>query len=285
MPLALASCQGSAPSNHRGHVTARPTPSADPHTADPDPRHLALGDCFTADRTLTLIGATMPLAPVHIVPCTSRHDAEVYGRFTFYQGRLPYPSSEDLTDTAEGDCENLVTPYDMDSWTLSPTEVLARSLLPTRAEWAAGDQDIICYWTHRDGTSDVSLRRDRTTLDPDQYAYLDATDRPETALAQDPASQGENDLSSYQLWAGGMADSLTIEAQLLRRRTWPARARGPLDALLRRVDLLAGRWRDASEDSTRASIRRDTRALRSEDSVQQERAVRQALGLTATRAR
>ncbi|BBA97468.1 hypothetical protein RVR_3231 [Actinacidiphila reveromycinica] len=284
VPLALASCQGSAPSPHQRPTTAAPTPTPDPHTADPDPRHLALGDCFTADRTSLLSDGRSPLLGlVHIVPCTSPHDAEVYGRFT-YSGDSYLPAAK-LRDIGAYDCTNLTTVYDMDSWTVSPTRDLARSLLPTRAEWAAGDQDIICYWVARDGRSDVSLRRDETTLDPDQYAYLDAADRPESALAVDPASQGESDLPSYQLWAGGVADSLTTETQLLRRRTWPARARGPVDALLKRVDTLAARWHDASQDSTPASVRRDTRALVGEDSLPQERAVRQALGLATARAR
>lgn len=287
VPLALASCQGAAP--HHQHRTAAPTastPAPNPHTADPDPRHLALGDCFTADRTLTLIGATMPLAPVHIVPCTQPHTAEVYGRFTYYQGRLPYPAADKLTDVAEGDCENLVTAYDMDSWTLSPTVDLARSLLPTRAEWAAGDQDIICYWVPRGGSPTTTvLRHDKTSLRPDQYTYLDAADRPESALATTPRSQGEDDLSSYQLWAAGVADSFTTEAQLLDGHHWPASAQGPANALLQRVRALAAQWRDASESASPTGIKRTTHTLQGENSVPQERAVRQALGLATTRAR
>lgn len=287
VPLALASCQGSAPHHPQRRVTrAATTPAPNPHTADPNPRHLAVGDCFTADRTLTLIGATMPLAPVHIVPCTQPHIAEVYGRFSYYQARVPYPAGDQLADFADGDCENLVAAYDLDSWTLSPTTDLARSLLPTRAQWAAGDQEIICYWVPRGGgPTTIRLRHDKTTLSADQYAYLDAAYRPESALAQSPQSQGEDDRDSYQFWAAGVADSLAAESKLLQGRPWPVRAQGPVNALVQRVDALATQWRDASQGITLASIKRATHTLQGEDSVPQERAVRQALGLATTRAR
>ncbi|SEG86680.1 hypothetical protein SAMN05216223_117157 [Actinacidiphila yanglinensis] len=285
VPLALAASAGCGGPAHHDRPAPAPTsatPTANPHTADPDPRHLALGDCFDADRGLTLTGGTQPAGPVHIVPCTGTHDAEVYGRFTYVEGG--YPAAQ-LRIIATSDCADLVPRYDMDSWTLSATAELARALLPTRTQWAAGDHDGICYWTPRDPPTTTRLRHDRTTSTAAQYAYLDAVDRPESALATDPASQGETDLSSYQNWSAGVADSLTTEEQLLRARTWPVAAQGPVEALLQRVDALVPQWRAASQQASPAAIKRTTGTLRGRNAEPQEQAVRQALGLTTTRAR
>lgn len=285
VPLALAASTGCGGSNHHDRPAPAPTsatPTANPHTADPDPRHLALGDCFDADRTPTLTGGTQPAGRVHLVPCTGPHDAEVYGRFTYVDGRY---TAAQLRDIAVSDCADLAPRYDMDSWTLSATADLARFLLPGRTQWAAGDHDGICYWIPRDPPATTRLRHDKATSTAAQYAYLDAVDRPESALATDPESQGETDLSSYQNWAAGVADSFTTEEQLLHARTWPVAAQGPVEALLQRVDALVPQWRAASQQVSLAAIKRTTRTLRGRNAEPQERAVRQALGLTTTRAR
>lgn len=292
MPLALAACVGCSADHASGDgtphgstaraATTRATPSANPHTADPDPRHLALGDCFTAGRA-TVAGGVLSGGPVHIVPCTGPHLAEVFGRFTYVGG--PYPTAREIGPTADIDCANLATRYDMDSWTLAPAVDPVRFFLPTRAQWNAGDHDGVCYWAPRPGPTTVRLRRDETTLTADQYAYLDAAERPESALAQLPLASRDDDLNSYRNWTAGVADSFTTEEQLLDRRRWSARAQAPVDALVRRLRVLAPMWRAASQSPSVPDIKRRVRAAQAQGTTAQERAARAALGLTTSRAR
>jgi hypothetical protein len=288
VPLALTACVSCSVVGTSGGDTgsgspasSAGTPSANPHTADPDPRDLVLGDCFTADRT-TLLGGVLPPGPVHIVPCTRPHLAEVFGRFTYVGG--PYPVVAKVGIIAALDCANLATQYDMDSWTLDPAADPARSFLPSRAQWTAGDLDGVCFWAPAAGLTTGSLRRDQTTLPPDQYAYLDAADRPESALAESPQVQGEDDLVSYQNWTAGVADSFTAEAQLLSNHHWPARAQAPVDALVRRLGTTAPLWRTASQSPFMSEMERRLPTAQAQTTTAEEQAVRAAIGLTTTRA-
>jgi hypothetical protein len=82
-----------------------------------------------------------------------------------------------------------------------------------------------------------------------------------------------------------VADSLTTEAQLLGGHTWPARAQGPVNALLQRVNALIPLWRDASQEATLDGIKHATHTLQARSATSQEISVRRALGLATARAR
>lgn len=280
----VAGCSGhkgvasGSPSAGRASTTAShrgPVP-----TSDPDPRHLALGDCFTADH-VTLSGGIGARGAVHVAPCDRPHNAEVFGRFIV--AGPDYPTASDWGPIADVDCGNLAPQYDMDSWTLAPSTAPVRAFLPTRDQWAAGDHSGVCYWVPAHGPTTSRLRRDETTLTPDQYAYLDAAQRPESALALTPQRSGENDQVSYRNWAAGVADSLTTEAQLLKNRHWPVSAQGPVNALLQRLATLTPVWRNASVIASFPALRSALRSAEAQTATPQERAVRAALGLTTAR--
>lgn len=249
-------------------------------TSDPDPRHLILGDCFTAGR-VTLKGGIGAPGTVHVVPCDRPHHAEVFGRFIV--AGSDYPTTRSWGPTADIDCGNLAPQYDMDSWTLAPSAAPVRYFLPTRDQWAAGDHSGVCYWVPAPGPAASSLRHDRSTLTPDQYAYLDAAQRPESALAETPRKWGENSLDSYQNWTGGVADSLTTEAQLVKMHHWPVPDQGPAAALLRRLATLTPLWRNASQMVSLPSLKNAVRNAQAQTTTPQERAFRAALGLPTTR--
>ena len=278
----LAACSGSgngpagaAPSSGKGGAVGH---QAQVQSADSDGRHLVLGECFTSDRG-TLRGGIQDRPIVRAVACTRSHDAEVFGRFT-----VPGPAyltKDDWNSTADFYCANLVPRYDMDSWTLGPSVARVHYFLPTRPQWSAGDHDGVCFWVPASAPTAASLRRDSTTLTADQYAYLDAAQRPESPLAE-PPQQKDSNLSDYQNWAGGVADSYTTEVQLLKNHHWPVAAQGPVNALLQRVDALIPVWRNVSQTASLSAIESAVRSARTQTTTAQERAVRAALDLTTT---
>lgn len=284
VPLLVTACSGAQTSHDASRSPSRSAaaPRPDPHTADPDPGHLVPGDCFNANRT-TLAGGIGKQKPIRIVPCTQPHLAEVFGRFTYVGGA--YPAGGKTQVIADLDCANLATGYDMDSWTIDPVSDPTRSFLPTRAQWAAGDLDGICYWVPRAGPTTGRLRRDETTLTADQYTYLDASDRPESALGLSPSAQGDDSQHAYRSWAAGVADSLAAERQLLDNHLWPAPAQGPVNALIQRLDVMTQLWRAASQSASDSDVKRGLRPLLAQTSTPQEQAVRSALGLATAHRR
>lgn len=249
-------------------------------TADPNPRHLALGDCFTADH-VTLRGGIGATGAVHVVTCDRPHNAEVFGRFIV--AGPDYPPTPAWGPTADADCGNLAPQYDMDNWTLAPSVAPVRSFLPTRDQWAAGDHSGVCYWIPDPGPTTSSLRHDETTLTPDQYAYLDAAQRPESALAETPRQRGATDQNAYPNWAAGVADSLSTEVLLLQNHQWPVAAQGPTNALLQRLATLVPLWRDASRLASVPALKSAVRSAEAQPTTSQERAVRAALKLPTSR--
>ncbi|MBM9435936.1 hypothetical protein [Actinacidiphila bryophytorum] len=194
-----------------------------------------------------------------------------------------YPPTPTWGPTADIDCGNLAPQYDMDSWTLAPSVAPVHAFLPTRAQWAAGDHSGVCYWVPAPGPTTASLRHDQTTLTPDQYAYLDAAQRPESALAETPQKWEETGLDNYRNWAGGVADSLTTETQLLKNHHWPVPAQGPTNALLQRLDTLTPLWRNASQTASLTALKSAVRSAEAQTTTPQEHAVRAALGLPTKR--
>jgi hypothetical protein len=173
----------------------------------------------------------------------------------------------------------------MDNWALSPSVAHVHSFLPTRQQWMAGDRSGVCYWVPAPGPTTRSLRHDHTTLTADQYVYLDAAQRPESALMQSPLQwgEGESDADNYRNWAAGVTDSLTTETQLLKNHRWPVPAQGPANALLQRLAVLTPRWRNASQLMTLPSLKSAIRRAEAQTTTSQDRAVRAALGLPTTR--
>lgn len=257
--------------------------TASPVTTTAAVRSLVLGECFTADRR-TLTGGVVPPGSVRVLPCERPHLAEVFGRFT-YAGRS-LPAAGTLRQTAGIDCANLAPAYDMDRWTLPAATEPVHAFLPSRNDWAGGDHEGICYWASASGTPAVGTkRRDTTTLTSDQYAYLDAADRLESALEQTPPARGEATFFAYASWTGGVAESATVEAQLLTNHSWPAAARAPVHALIRRLGTVAALWRTASRTVTVPDLKNKIQAAEAVTPFSQDVAVRAVLGLATAHSR
>jgi hypothetical protein len=275
--VSVAGCRGSgtdaAPTAAHSPVKV----SADPHTADPDPRHLRAGDCFTADAA-TLAGGTEAAQTVRIVPCAQPHQGEVFGTAALFD--RPYPGATELAQDAAGYCHTLITRYDMDTWTLDPAARPVRALYPGKTAWQTGDHSAVCFFTARSGTATGSMRRDQRTLTADQYAYLDAEGRFDAALALPPEKLNSSNRPDWEQWTGSVADSLGIEEQLLKAHNWPVRAQGPVNALIQRIDTTTPLWRDASQTAGADDLLAGYAVARKHTLTAQESAVRAALGLT-----
>ncbi len=162
------------------------------------------------------------------VPCAREHDGEVFALVDLPGGA--YPGEDSLTGTADDRCYDLLDGYVMDRWAL-PDTVDVYYYLPTAESWRFGDRGITCVLGERDGRSRITgpLRRDETTLDEHQVAYLEAAAVLNAALDEVP--EEEDDLPGHTAWAEGVATALAEQTRMLRAHEWPAAAGKPVGDL------------------------------------------------------
>ncbi|KOV28959.1 membrane protein [Streptomyces sp. XY152] len=202
---------------------------------------LAEGECF--DSPGGLEGWT---ADADRVPCGREHDGEVFAVVTLPDGR--YPGDDSLTDTADERCHDLQDVYVMDPWAL-PGHVQVYYLVPSRESWRFGDREITCVFGDRDPRQTLtgSLRRDETTLDAHQLAYLEAERVLGAVLDETPGSGfPEDDLPEHRQWAAKVADALAEEVRMLRGHEWPAGAERPVGDLAADLEEARGEWAKAA---------------------------------------
>ncbi|MGV4887065.1 DUF4190 domain-containing protein [Streptomyces viridosporus] len=203
---------------------------------------LEKGDCFDAPDGLE--GLAYEAYPV---PCEEEHDGEVFALVALDDGA--YPGDDRLADTADERCYDLQDVYTMDGWAL-PGHVDVYHLVPSREGWRYGDREITCVFGHRDARTALtgSLRRDETTLDPHQVAYLEAARVLDTALDEAPeAESAEDDLSGHQEWAGRISEALAEQTGMLRGHAWPAGAQRPVTDLADELEKAGAQWAKAAQ--------------------------------------
>ncbi|WP_424868157.1 DUF4190 domain-containing protein [Streptomyces sp. SAI-229] len=202
---------------------------------------LAEGECF--DSPGGLEGWS---ADVDRVPCAREHDGEVFAVV-----RLPgdrYPGDDSLTGTADERCHDLQDAYVMDRWAL-PATVGVYHLVPSPESWRFGDREIVCVFGDQDPRKTLtgSLRRDGTTLDAHQLAYLEAEAVLDAALDESPGSEyPEDDLPGHTAWAAKVADALAEEVRMLRAHEWPAGAEQAVGDLAAGLEEAEGAWAKAA---------------------------------------
>ncbi|MGW7264190.1 DUF4190 domain-containing protein [Streptomyces sp. NPDC054842] len=201
------------------------------------------GECFDAP------GGSMEgyAYDVDRVPCTGRHDAEVFAAFTMKPGA--YPGDDRITDVADTKCYALQDRYAMDAWAV-PDDVDVYYFTPTRQSWRLGDREITCMFGNTDekGSLTGSLRNDGTTLDPDQLAYLEAARVLNTAMDTAPEEEYvEDDLPGHRKWADRVSDALAEQAELLRGHTFAPGAAKPVAALADDLDAARREWAKAAD--------------------------------------
>jgi hypothetical protein len=202
---------------------------------------LGKGDCFNSPGGLEGLATD-----ADVVPCAREHDGEVFAVVTLPEGR--YPGDDSLTDTADERCYDLRDGYVMDGWAL-PGHVDVYHLVPSRESWRFGDREITCVLGNGDARSTLtgSLRRDETTLDAHQLAYLEAARVLDTALDEAPEAEFvEDDLPGHKEWAEEVAAALAEQTRMLRAHEWPAGAEEPVSDLAAELDEAEGAWAKAA---------------------------------------
>lgn len=180
------------------------------------------------------------------VSCAREHDGEVFAVVTLPDGR--YPGDDSLTGTADERCYDLQDAYAMDGWAL-PGHVDVYHLVPSGESWRFGDREIICVFGNRDPRKTLtgSLRRDETTLDAHQLAYLEAARVLDTALDEAPEAEfAEDDLPGHKEWAEAIAAALAEQTRMLRAHEWPAGAQRPVSDLAAELDEAEEEWAKAA---------------------------------------
>lgn len=176
---------------------------------------LAKGDCFDVP------GETFDedVYDVDEVDCAGEHDAEVFASVPLSGDS--FPGDDHVTDVADDKCYTLQDAYAMDPWALTD-EVDIYYLTPTADSWSWGDREITCVFANVDekGTLTGSLRADASTLDADQFAFLNAMAAVDKVLFEEPEEYAEEDLAANRTWAGEAAKATGNQADQLGSHNW-----------------------------------------------------------------
>ncbi|MEU9732234.1 septum formation family protein [Streptomyces sp. NPDC048002] len=202
---------------------------------------LAKGDCFDSPQD-SLEGVTYDVTEV---PCAQRHDGEVFAVITLPGGR--FPGDDSVTRTAEDKCFVLEPEYAMDTWAV-PEDVGVYYLVPSRDGWAFGDREITCLYGSLDdkGTLTGSLRSDRTTLDADQIALLEAVNAVDEVLYEEPEDYPEDDLAANTSWAKDVEAVLGEQIEALEGHGWRGGAEEAVTDLVAEMEDARAHWAKAA---------------------------------------
>jgi hypothetical protein len=202
---------------------------------------LAKGDCFDSS-TGALEGDTYD---VDEVPCTGKHDAEVFAVVTV--PGTSFPGDDAVTRVGDDQCYALADSYAMDTWAV-PDDVDVYYLLPTRQTWRFGDRAVTCMFgsTEKNGTLTGSLRSDYMTLDSYQMAFLSATNAVDTALFEEPEEYPEEDLGANRTWAKDVHRVLGDRIEGLRTHPWPQVAKRSVTAFIDDMEDARKEWAKAA---------------------------------------
>lgn len=162
-----------------------------------------------------------------------------------------YPGDDAVTDVADDRCYARSEEYAMDAWAL-PVDVDIYYFTPTRQSWRYGDREITCMFGNVDaeGSLTGSLRRDATTLDDDQLAFLEADAILNDAFDQVPDTEYvEDDLSGHKVWASQVVRALEQQTSALRAHDWESSAEQAVTDYVEALDEAREEWEAASEAS------------------------------------
>ncbi|MGC9535693.1 DUF4190 domain-containing protein [Streptomyces sp. UG1] len=202
---------------------------------------LAKGDCFDSP-TGNLEGEAYDIDKV---TCARPHDGEVFAVVTLPGGA--FPGDDEVTRAADEKCYALRGGYAMDAWAI-PDDADVYYFIPSRRSWRFGDREITCLFgsAKENGKLTGSLRKDPTTLDPDQTAFLSASNAVDAALYQEPEEYPEEDLAANKAWAKDVHAVLGKQIQQLRAHNWGPETRQPVADLIKEMKAAHKEWSRAS---------------------------------------
>lgn len=195
---------------------------------------LRKGDCFNLPGSGVQEQETTDVA---VVDCAGEHEAEVAGGFKV-RGYDSYPGESRLDELADKRCREINDTYTLDPWAV-PKGTEMYYYLPTKRSWRLGDDAVTCAFATEGAKIRGSVRRDATTLDAHQLAYLKA----ESAVhAPDPDGGFTDDPEGYRAWARKTSLELAAQARNLREHRWPAAAEGGAKARAKEYDRARAHW-------------------------------------------
>ncbi|MET9665696.1 DUF4190 domain-containing protein [Streptomyces sp. NPDC006475] len=237
---------------------------------------LRTGDCFN------LPGAAVPeeqeTAGVEVVDCDLKHEAEVSGGFEV-TGFDDYPGESRLDTLAGKRCQEINDAYALDAWD-RPKGMDAYYYLPTDESWRLGDSAVTCSFASVSGAKVTgSLRRDATSLNPHQLAYLNAESAVIARSGSEPEEEFPEDAQGHRDWARQTSATLAAQARALREHAWPAAVATAAERRAGEFDRARAHWDKAARAQEEDSFW--DHALQGEDTLVQatEVSVRRALGL------
>jgi hypothetical protein len=236
------------------------------------------GQCFNAPGD-TLEGLAYD---VDTVPCSGKHDAEVFAATTADGDSFPGDSA--VSAEAGDKCYALMDTYAMDGWAV-PDDVDVYYFTPTRQSWREGDREITCMFgnTDKQGTLTGSLRKDATNLDADQLAYLKAARILNRAMDSAPdKAYVEDDLPGHKKWATRVSRALAEQAGLLRGHTFAPAASGRVAAVVKNLDRSRKEWSKAADASDADTFYRHYEKAMKLIDADKTVTTRKALGLATT---
>lgn len=236
------------------------------------------GQCFNAPGD-TLEGLAYD---VDTVPCSGKHDAEVFAATTADGDSFPGDSA--VSAEAGDKCYALMDTYAMDGWAV-PDDVDVYYFTPTRQSWREGDREITCMFgnTDKQGTLTGSLRKDATNLDADQLAYLKAARILNRAMDSAPdKAYVEDDLPGHKKWATRVSRALAEQAGLLRGHTFAPAASGRVAAVAKNLDRSRKEWSKAADASDADTFYRHYEKAMKLIDADKTVTTRKALGLATT---
>ncbi|MEU7577935.1 DUF4190 domain-containing protein [Streptomyces sp. NPDC041068] len=184
---------------------------------------------------------------VEEVRCSGRHDGEVFGSFRV--NHTSYPGDDELTELADTKCAALTESYIQDTWAV-PGDADIYYFVPDRDTWRRGDRHITCLFGANDPEEPLkgSLRRDASTLDDDQLAYVKADKAFEEAHASAPEEERfEDDLEGHKKWAARVDKGMAERVRQLRAHDWSAETQGHIDGLVAEIGKARKEWAKAAE--------------------------------------
>ncbi|MFF5702190.1 DUF4190 domain-containing protein [Streptomyces sp. NPDC012794] len=234
---------------------------------------LRQGDCFNVPGGDLLDEARF----TYRVGCDQVHDAEVTS--TTVLGPGGFPGKGRLKGTATDTCWKAQDAYAMDTWAL-PAYAEMFYFSPTAESWQGGDRRLLCVIGTSTEEHRGSLRKDAGMLTPDQVTLLGALNTADQALGRAPDEDLDEALPEYRAWARGVDEALAAEERMLqgvtsREGTGPAAA-----AQLKQVAAARGQWQRAARATRPADFQRAWDAALSALSVDTEKALRGAYGLS-----
>jgi hypothetical protein len=179
---------------------------------------IAVGDCFDTSGLSDYQGEEGGSeTDVTLYPCDVPHEAEAFGSFEV-TGYDSFPGMDEMVEIANAECNRLVQPYILDTWTLGEDTGIFY-YHPEEASWSMGDREILCFFGLASGRSmSESLRPDESALSADALGYLEITGALDTESWMEPAE--DSGVPAFRSWGDAMASVIEDEIAALSAATW-----------------------------------------------------------------